>query len=190
MIGWFGAWAGCGGGQATPDAATAADSNTAALNQCSSDAGTAELQVTGSGQPRFVRAYAGGTWDYVAQPTTVRLSLRFANATPIAWSTCGSACTYEYWDVTGANLPHGAELGTYPITLAHSGGSEPALTGTLTVTDFENPFPDAQGRIGGVLAATATGRTVHGMFSTAFCPNELSVPLSARSPEDPAPRAR
>jgi hypothetical protein len=78
--------------------------------------------------------------------------------------------------VTAAGLESGAEVGAHPVSIRGTTGARPSVQGTLTVTEFVNPFETLPGHITGTVSASGAV-TVSGSFSTVFCPPFLAVTI-------------
>ncbi len=144
--------------------------------------------VTASPGAAFGRVYAGGVLlsgpfaPVTAAGAPLELELLFTNVAQADLEILGNcngsqpSCTTDGLSVTMANLERDAEVGTHTASMRGTTGARPAVQGTVTVTEFANPFATLPGHITGTVSASGT-ITVSGSFSTAFCPPFLAVTI-------------
>ena len=177
--------AGCTEHGSTPPDAAIKEFLDAQVTTCVAPDGGA--RVTTSPGSAFGRVYAGGV--LLAGPVAparsagVPLALRLL-FTNVAQADLGILdncdgnlpnCTTEGLAVS-ATLERDLELGAHPASLRATTGARPLVQGTLTVTEFVNPFDTLPGHITGTVSATGA-IVVTGSFSTVFCPPFLSVTI-------------
>ncbi len=176
------ALAGCdehGKSPAHVDGGPTTDAN---LMSCTSLAGTADVAV---GTARFSRLDAGGVLlgggGVAANGIPMSLDMLVTNAPALSAgdvSCCRSSdttcCHSDGLVVHVDMLPAGGELGAHAATFKRA--TTPAFTaaGSVTITQFVQPFDQPPGRIAGSLAGDSG---ISGTFDNAFCEIMLSVPI-------------
>ena len=154
---------------------------------CEAAPGTASVLAVGAASVTFGRMFAGGTWN--TGPVTgvssapFSLSLLVTNGELAeADSVCclnhdASCCTADALGIESDPLPSGGELGTHPVRIQRSLDSAFALTGTIDITTFVQPFEHAPGRIAGSVTAVDGSVSVSGSLDNTFCSMLLSATI-------------
>lgn len=145
---------------------------------CSSATGTADVTVDDNGTMlQLTHLDAGALLEggAFASPPVV-LSLLLVDVDPLDANTaqcCAAAsagcCPIDGFVATTGSLDAGTEVGDHAITVQRIQDATFSIPGTLTITEFVQPFDQAPGLITGAIDATAGQRTVHGSLSNTFC---------------------
>lgn len=195
------AWIGCGDDLSVvkvdapvPIDARTVDAIDAQLMYCEPGTGTANVTAsTGGASTTYTQLHAGGIWflgpvaptaapdhgvDMSATLLFMNLTERLPNQT--GWccalddSTC---CALDGVVVETGGLGVGAEVGNHVVGIRSFQDPAFRFTGTLTVTDFVQPFEQAPGRIAGSVTATDGNRSVTGTFDNTFCAALLTATI-------------
>jgi hypothetical protein len=175
-----------------PDAPRSLDARSvvdATLDYCHAAAGTASVTTDDHGTLQlWSRLDAGGVWaigpvaPVAGAPMSV--SLLFTNVDPLDGNTGGccqspgsSCCAIDGVLATNDSLPSGGELGMHPLTFKSLQNASFSISGTMTITDFVQPFETAPGRIAGSVSAQAGAQSVYGTFDNSFCAALLSATI-------------
>lgn len=168
-----------------PDVKLFAD---APVTRCASPSGSADIMTT---QANFRSVYAGGILlalfsDAVAPARAAGVPISMAvlatnvtEADGFAMESCTmnpAGCQVE-GIVIYAGLEPGVELGTHQAQFRRAGTESTALDGSITVTEFVDPFTDQPGHITATVSGVSPTTSVSGSFSTAFCPPMLTVTI-------------
>lgn len=158
--------------------------------ECDAPMGSAQLAFTrGGATATFGRVHAGGTWlvgpvaPVASAPMTLVLLFTDADAIPGTTASCcasvGSGCCplTGLLGSSGMGLPSGAETGDHALRFTSFQDPGVDLAGTVTITDFVQPFEHAPGHIAGTVSATAGADHLTGSFDNAFCAALLTATI-------------
>jgi hypothetical protein len=85
-----------------------------------------------------------------------------------------ACCTVDGIGVRIDVLPAGAEVGTHTGRIYNFHDTAFQFTGTVTITNFSQPYENPPGRIAGSISGTNGTKTVSGSFDNTFCAALLS----------------
>lgn len=195
------AWIGCGDDRSVtevdarvPIDAPTVDAIDAQTMYCEPGTGTATVTAsTGGASTTYTQLHAGGIWflgpaaaaaapDHGVDMSAFLMFMNVTEQLPQQTGWCCSAtdttcCTHDGIVVETDGLGVGAEVGNHVVRIRSFQDPAYRFTGTLTITEFAQPFEEPPGRIAGSVTATDGNRSVSGTFDNTFCAALLTATI-------------
>ncbi len=165
-----------------PDAKLFSD---AEVRRCASMSGSANIVTS---QATFRSVYAGGI--LLSGPVAPARVAGVPFSLAIIATNVTEADGYEMRSCTDdpahcaveglviyAGLNPGTEVGTHTASITRTGSTPSMLDGSITVTEYVDPFESQPGHITATVSAVSPSLSVSGSLSTVFCPPMLGVTI-------------